>query len=110
MEKIKNTQEITEIIMKPVAFTKCKIGQDWYKNRFKINFVPYAFYPDYMEVNEFVMKEIDGKEFNIEDAVDEIYTYLLRYEPTYLQVTDYIENCKTHFDVEVTKSSGLLAV
>jgi hypothetical protein len=50
------------------------------------------------------MKEIDGKELNIEDVVDIIYNMLQsNYKPKSLTVTDYIENCKTHFDVVVTK-------
>lgn len=104
MEKLKNTQEITKIIMKPVAFTKCAIGGDWYKNELLIEFVPDEYYPDYMQVNEYVMKEIDGKELNIEDVVNMIYEKIKdEYYPASLKVTDYIKGCKTHFDVEVVK-------
>lgn len=107
MEKIKNTQGISNIIMKPTAYTKCVIGQDWYKNVLEIEFVPFEYYPDYMEVNSYVMQEIDGHELNIEDVAQKIYDYLMHYEPMYLKVTDHIEGCKTHFDVDVTKASGL---
>lgn len=107
MEKIKNTQEIASIIMKPTAYTKCRIGQDWYRNELEIDFLPFDSYPDYIEVNSFIMNEIDGHELNIEDVVEKIYNHLLNYEPMYLKVTDHIRGCKTHFDVDVTKGSGL---
>ena len=52
MTKLENKQKITFITMKPVAYTKCAIGQDWYKNELEIRFVPRDCYPDYMEVND----------------------------------------------------------
>lgn len=104
MKKLKNKQGITLITMKPVAYTKCAIGQDWYKNEFEIMFEPNGYYPDYMEVNEWIMTEIDGKEFNIEDVVDAIYSFLMEtYQPKDLKVIDRIIGCKTHFDVIVEK-------
>lgn len=106
MDKIKNTQDISFILMKPVAYTKCAIGQDWYKNELEIDFVPKDCYPDYMAVNEWIMKNIDGKEFNIEDVVEKIYDYLKEeYTPESLSVVDHIRGCKTHFDVDVIKQS-----
>ena len=104
MNKIKNTQLINKIIMHPVAYTKCVIGQDWYKNELEIQFIPGDCYPDYMEVNDYIMQEIDGAEMNIEDVVDKVYSYLMdNYIPDVLIVTNHIKGCKTHFDVDVTK-------
>lgn len=104
MEKLKNTQGISMIIMHPVAYTKCQIGQDWYKNEFEISFAPGDIYPDYMEVKDWIMENIDGKELNIEDVVDKIYSFIQdEYAPKDLEVTDDIKGCKTHFDVTVIK-------
>lgn len=104
MKKIENKQNISKIIMKPTAYTKCVIGQDWYKNEFDIEFIPGDYYPDYMDVNSYIMQEIDGAELNIEDAVEKIYDFLREnYEPQVLVITDHIEGCKTHFDVDVVK-------
>lgn len=101
---IKNNEKIKEIIMKPKAISKCKIGQDWYKHEFNIIFHPEATYPDYMTVNDWIKKKIDGQELNIEEAVDIIYNYLSdTYNPAFLQVEDNITDCKTHFDVTVIK-------
>lgn len=107
MDGIKNTQDITSIVMKPVSINKCEIGQDWYKNELEVEFTPHDKYPDYTEVYEFVMREIDGKELNIEDVVDILYKHLLEYSPLYLKVTSHVRGCKTHFDVDVSKSSGI---
>lgn len=104
MKKIENNQRIAKITMKPTAYTKCEIGQDWYKNELEIIFQPRKCYPDYMEVNEWIMKNIDGQEMNIEDVVSRVWEYLANtYEPMVLIVRDYIKGCKTHFDVIVEK-------
>lgn len=104
MNKIRNTQNISKITMRPVAYTKCKIGQDWYRNELEIIFIPSDCYPDYMEVNDWVMNNIDGEELNIEDVVDIIYHFLQEtYHPSSLKIFDNIIGCKTHFDVIVEK-------
>lgn len=102
MKKLENKENISVIFMKPIAFVKCAIGQDWYKCAFEIEFHPDKYYPDYMEVNEFIMREIDGKELNIEEAAKIIRDYMLGYEPIKVSVTNHIKGCKTHFDVDVT--------
>ena len=102
--KIPNEQKILRIKMMPVAYTKCEIGQDWYKNELEIHFWADDCYPDYMEVNEWIMKEIDGKTLNIEDVVEMVYDFLKEnYSPLFLEVHDHVRGCKTHFDVEVIK-------
>lgn len=101
---LKNTQKISNIIMKPSAITKCEIGQDWYKHDFEIDFTPADLYPDYMEEEAWIMENIDGKELNIEDAVNILYEHLEKvYDPDKLQITDYIAGNKVHFDVIVKK-------
>ena len=102
MTRIENKEKVSCIIMKPTAFTKCKIGQDWYKCEFEVKFVPLNCYPDYMEVNSFIMDNIDGFELNIEEAARILYDYLAEYRPLALSVTNHIKGCKTHFDVDVT--------
>lgn len=104
MTKLENTQDIRLIVMKPTAHTKCVIGGDWYTNRLEINFVPGDYYPDYMEVQDWIMENIDGKALNIEDVVDQIERMLREeYCPADLEIANYIEGCKTHFDVVVIK-------
>lgn len=101
---IENTQKIKKIIMKPTAITKCEIGQDWYQNCFEIVFIPNESYPDYMQVEAWIMQNIDGKELNIEDAVNNIYRYLYDvYSPKELHVIDKVVGNKVHFDVIVEK-------
>ena len=102
MTKIENKERVTHIVMHPTAYTKCRIGQDWYKCCFEIHFEPGACYPDYMEVNAYIMSEIDGKELNIEEAAYMLFFHLRQYAPKRLKVINHITNCKTHFDVDVT--------
>lgn len=102
MDKIENKEGVALIVMRPTAFTKCKIGQDWYKCEFTVFFTPGMCYPDYMEVNTYIMENIDGKELNIEEAARMLYDFLRLYEPKALKVENHISGCKTHFDVDIT--------
>lgn len=99
---IPNLENVSYIIMKPTACVKCGIGKDWYNCNFEAFFSPSDSYPDYMEVQDFVRKEIDGKELNIEQAAKKLYDFLKKYEPYQVNVTAHVKNCKTHFDVDVT--------
>lgn len=102
--KLKNKERIDYITMLPTAITKCQIGQDWYKHEFVIDFTPDEYYPDYMQVEKFIMDEIDGKELNIEQAVDILYKFLKEtYHPSELKINDHIRGNKVHFDVIVCK-------
>lgn len=104
MERLSNDQGIQKIIMKPIAYTKCVIGKDWYKNELEIVFIPDDCYPDYMEVEAWIEENVDGKELNIEDVVNTIHSFLVEtYKPIEVEVTDHIKGCRTHFDVIVTK-------
>lgn len=102
MTKIPNKENVKEIVMYPTAYTKCKIGQDWFLNRFEVHFMPNKFYPDYMQVNAFIQEQIEGKEMNIEQATRCLYEFLsYEYSPSEIRVIDHIRDCKTHFDVDV---------
>lgn len=102
MKKLENIEKVKRIIMRPTACVKCQIGQDWYQCEFEVDFIPDEYYPDYMEVESFVIREIDGKELNIEQAAKILKDHLLQYEPKQITVTNHIHGCKTHFDVDVT--------
>lgn len=100
--RIENREEVTKIKMMPTACVKCQIGQDWYQCKFEVGFIPTKYYPDYMEVCQFVREEIDGKELNIEQAAKLLLDFLKHYEPDDVWVTNHVTGCKTHFDVDVT--------
>lgn len=102
--KIKNEEKIKKITMMPTVITKCRIGQDWFKNKLEIVFYPNRYYPDYMEVEDWLMKNIDGKELNIEGVIDEVYKYFIdTYDPKEIHITDIVRGNKVHFDVIVEK-------
>lgn len=104
MNKIKNTQKIREIKMFPDAYTRCELGGDFYKNSMEIEFSPDACYPDYTEVQTWIMENIDGKTLNIEEVVAKVYEFLqFEYSPAFLKVINRVTNCRTHFDVLVEK-------
>lgn len=103
LTRLENKERISEIIMEPTACTKCRIGQDWFQHEFTVFFTPGKYYPDYMQVEAWIMKYIDGQELNIEEAVDLLYEFLLNYEPASLSITDDISGSKVHFDVTVRK-------
>lgn len=100
---IKNNENITRIVMFPTAITLCDIGGDWYNNELSIEFFPKDFYPDYMEVQKWIMNNIDGKRLNIEQVVEQVYNYMLTYSPQNVHVRDKVTGNKVHFDVIVEK-------
>lgn len=102
MNKIPNNEHVTEITMRPSACVKCQIGQDWYKIDFNVYFSPDKCYPDYMEIEEFVMKHIDGQELNIEQAARILYDHLMQYSPRELEIDADVPENKVHFPVTVT--------
>lgn len=102
MTRLKNSENVQEIIMHPSAYTKCQIGQDWFLNRFEVHFYPDKYYPDYIEVADFIQENIEGKELNIEQAAAILRDFLLsEYNPEKVTVIDHIQECRTHFDVDV---------
>ena len=104
MNKIPNSQGINCIIMRPKVIAKCKLGQDWFMNDLEIRFIPDSCYPDYMEIESYIMTKIDGKELNIEEVVEILYDMLMdEYSPKNLQVVNNVHSAKTHFSVSVVK-------
>lgn len=101
---LENNESILKITMMPTAITLCDIGDDWYGNKLEITFCPDKFYPDYIEVQNWIMDNVDGKRLNIEQVVDIVYRYLYdTYQPKELHVRDIVTGNKVHFDVIVEK-------
>ena len=102
--KIKNKQNIKQIIMKPTVSCFCPLGQDWYKIDFDISFIPRDFYPDYCEVQNYILNNINKQQLTIEEAVDIIYDYLQKeYLPEDLTVQANVNIVQSHFPVIVIK-------
>lgn len=104
MTKIINIQNIKSIKMHPIAFTRCEIGGDFYKNEMEVTIVPDKVYPDYTEVQEWTMNRLDGETLNIEDVVAITYAFIKEtYEPKSIHIVNHVTGCRTHFDVTVEK-------
>lgn len=104
--RIENTELVKAIVMKPSVQCKCEIGQDWYTMDITIEFYPLQYYPEYIEVQEWISKNIDGEELNIEQALKLIFDYMKDvYEPAELQIVGNVNNVTTHFPVSVTLST-----
>lgn len=100
-----NKENITEIIMKPFAECLCAIGKDWYHIQFEVHFTPVEYYPDYMTVAKYISDNINGKEMNIETAVNTLGEMLkTTYNPSLLTVKGIVDKVVTHFPVEVIKT------
>ena len=102
--KIKNRQNIKQIIMKPTVSCFCPLGQDWYKIDFDISFIPRDFYPDYCDVQNYILNNINKQQLTIEEAIDIIYNYLQKeYLPENLTVQANVNIVQSHFHVIVIK-------
>ena len=102
--KILNKQNIKKIIMKPSASCFCPLGQDWYRIDFNIEFIPKNYYPDYCDVQTFILNNINKKELTIENAVDILYNYFqIEYSPENITIQANVNIVQSHFPVIVIK-------
>lgn len=106
--KLQNVEKVKKITMYPVAHTLCAIGQDFYKYEFEVEFIVGNYYPDYMDVEKWVMENLDGKELNIEQGMRLFYDWLVAsYEPKGLNLIANVKDAKTHFAVKVEMNDYL---
>ena len=98
---INNTQSITVIEANKRISLYCPIGKDYYTADIHIEFLPNAFYMDYIDLDVFLNK-MSGLSLTIEDACNEIYNELQRYIPKKASVTIEAYS-NTHLNVKVTK-------
>lgn len=103
MKHLANLENVGIITMRPTVCTLCAIGQDWFQSELKITFIPGDCYPDYIEVQKWIMDNVDGMEMNIEHVARAVYDFLANeYKPLALTVTNHVAECKSHFEVDVT--------
>ena len=102
MLQIENRQHVKEIVMYPNVYAQCEIGGDWYENRLEISFTPDMAYPDYTEVQNWIMENVDGQMLNIEDVSIKVYKFLEEtYKPKKLRIINNVTECRTHFNVKI---------
>ena len=121
MGMFKNTQKITKIIFEPkTTHNFCPLGQLYcdelekngspkmlphYTNHFRITFIPGEFVCDYIDVEKWIVANINDKNLIIEDAVTVLYDYVNEtYKPTYLKVETYVDDAM-HGAVQVERES-----
>jgi len=102
---IENKQKISEIVMKGRSHNFCPIGQTHYTNNYEVVLFPNEVIPDYLDVQDFIEKEINDKELIIEDCVSMLFNHLsISYNPTYLKVSSNVTDA-VHPEVTVVKVS-----
>lgn len=100
---LKNTQSISVIKATKRISLYCPLGEDYYTADVYIEFLPDAFYMDYIDLDAF-LNRMSGLSLTIEDAVKDIYDELQRYMPKKAAVTiEAFSN--THLQVTVTKGN-----
>lgn len=121
MGMFKNTQKITKIIFEPkTTHNFCPLGQLYcdelekngspkmlphYTNHFRITFIPGEFVCDYIDVEKWIVANINDKKLIIEDAVTVLYDYVNEtYRPRYLKVETYVDDAM-HGAVQVERES-----
>lgn len=96
---IENKEKVKYIEMYPKARCFCPIGKAWYTNRFKVSVFPRDCYFDYLDVENFIKEEIEGKSLTIEGACKKLYDYLKK-DVEDIQVESHV-NDAVHFPVKV---------
>lgn len=103
MRRLLNKEKISNIAFERTISPFCPLGNDYYTADIHAEFVPYKYYPDYIEVDK-AIQELNGKSLTIEQLADKVYRILNDYGPDYISVEIYAESNK-HFPVLVTKST-----
>ena len=102
---IENKNKISEIILKGKSHNFCPIGQSHYTNQYVVEMFPDKVIPDYLDVQEFIRKEINDKELIIEDCVSMLFNHIsITYNPKFLKVSSNVVDA-VHPEVTVVKES-----
>lgn len=100
--KQENKEKVISINYRPVARCYCPLGEDEYTNYFDISIYPKDHYPDYLDIDSFIQKNIEGKTFTIEQACYCLREYLVDELPgAVIQVTSNVSDAG-HSEVSVT--------
>lgn len=102
MASFKNEQGITKITMTKRTHNYCPLGKDWYCNDLTIEVIPDSIIPDYIDIDNTIKNDIEGKNFIIEDVVSKIVDIIKEYSPKYIKVVSDA-NDAVHLPVKVEK-------
>lgn len=98
-----NKQKISKITIRRNSHNICPIGEDWFTAQVTIEMYPDVEIPDFVDVDKFFEKNIDGATMIIEDVVEAAAEFILKsYAPLKLITTARVTD-STHSDVEVTR-------
>ena len=99
----KNEQQIAKIVAKGHSHNFCPLGNAHYTNQFTIELRPNEIIPDYLEIKDFIAKELNDKALIIEDAVAILFDYVMdTFQPFYLKVSSLVTDA-AHPEVLVEK-------
>ncbi len=97
-----NNEYILKIKMNPSAHVFCPLGQAWYTLNLNIEMLPDGVIPDYVEVQQWINENLDGKTLSIEDAICNCANYFkTEYTPKQINI-DAVVNDAAHFPVIVS--------
>lgn len=97
---IENKENVLFVEMFPKAKCFCPIGKAWYTNQFHISFYPYEYYIDYLDLENFIEENIEGKALTIESACSVLLSYFKKQNLNSVTVVSTVEDA-THFNVRV---------
>lgn len=99
---VKNKYGIRNITVDAQAKCYCPLGNDWYTNQFRIDMDVAEDIPDYVKLDEWVAKNINGKSMIIEEATATLYQHIVNeYKPYSCSISSYVDDA-THGTVTVT--------
>lgn len=98
---MKNEYKVKEIIINERIRCYCPLGKDWYSGDLEAQIFVDEEIPDYLDVDNFIKNEIDGKAYIIEETAHMFYEYLMNtLHPVSLHVTATVKDA-THAPVVI---------
>lgn len=99
---IENEPKVEEIIYEDTVINFCPIGKSLYRNNLTITIHPDKVLPDYIEMHQEI-RELEGKNLIIEEAVDLVLEIVKKYKPHGAIVTTVVDDAN-HPKVTISKS------
>lgn len=95
--KVENKYKVHRLEYNASAFVFCPLGKDWGRVEIKAEIYPAAWLPDYVDVDNFIVENLEGSTHITEEVGYLVFDFLVKMlEPVDLRVTVHSVNDSMH--------------
>lgn len=94
---IENRYKVRKLIYKACAHVYCPLGKDWGVVDITAEIFPSEYLPDYLDIDEYIKKEIEGSEHITEEVGYMVYDFIVeQIKPAAVYVDVHSNNDSMH--------------